>query len=93
MRENERVLDIGCGIGRMAVPLTQYLDPATGQYEGIDPSSHGIQWCSRNISSVYPNFRFRHLDIAHELYNPKGRIRGIELALPFFGQCVRFLPS
>jgi len=83
LRENERVLDVGCGIGRMAVPLTQYLDPGAGQYAGIDPTSSGIQWCTRNIGSVYPNFRFMHLDIAHELYNPNGYIRGTEIALPF----------
>jgi len=83
LNEHERVLDIGCGIGRMAVPLTQYLDPARGQYVGIDPASPGIQWCTENIGSVYPNFRFMHLDIANELYNPDGYIRGSEIALPF----------
>ncbi|TYC53069.1 class I SAM-dependent methyltransferase [Rhodobacterales bacterium] len=83
LRENERVLDIGCGIGRMAVPLTQYLDPDTGKYAGIDPASSGIHWCTRNISSAYPNFRFMHLDIANALYNPDGYIKGTEIALPF----------
>ena len=66
LSEQERVLDIGCGIGRMAVPLTQYLDPDSGQYVGIDPASPGIQWCTENIGSVYPNFRFMHLDIAND---------------------------
>ncbi|MCV0425180.1 MAG: class I SAM-dependent methyltransferase [Roseibium sp.] len=83
LRENERVLDVGCGIGRMAVPLTQYLDPGSGQYAGFDPTSAGIQWCTRNIGSAYPNFRFMHLDIAHDLYNPDGYINGSEIALPF----------
>ncbi|MBN9672247.1 class I SAM-dependent methyltransferase [Roseibium aggregatum] len=83
LRENERVLDIGCGIGRMAVPLTQYLDPETAQYAGIDPASSGINWCTRNIGSVYPNFRFTHLDIANGLYNPGGHIRGTDISLPF----------
>lgn len=83
LQEHERVLDIGCGIGRMAVPLTQYLNPETARYVGIDPASAGIQWCTRNIGSVYPNFRFMHLDIANALYNPDGYIRGVEIALPF----------
>lgn len=83
LREHERVLDIGCGIGRMAVPLTQYLDPGSGQYAGLDPASPGIQWCTRNIGSVYPNFRFMHLDIANDLYNPDGYIKGTEISLPF----------
>lgn len=83
LNEHERVLDIGCGIGRMAVPLTQYLDPDRGRYTGIDPASPGIQWCTRQIGSIYPNFRFMHLDIANDLYNPDGYIKGTEIKLPF----------
>ncbi len=83
LREDSRVLDIGCGIGRMAVPLTQYLDPQAGRYDGIDPVEGGIDWCQRTIAPVYPNFAFQRLDIAHELYNPNGRISGKTLALPF----------
>lgn len=83
LQEQERVLDIGCGIGRMAVPLTQYLDPEKGRYTGIDPASPGIQWCTRNIRSAYENFRFMHLDIANDLYNPNGHLPGTEIALPF----------
>jgi ubiquinone/menaquinone biosynthesis C-methylase UbiE len=86
-----RVLDIGCGIGRMAVPLTQYLDTATGSYRGIDPVAGGINWCQQNITAVYPNFEFRHLDIAHSLYNPKGEINGLELVLPFENQQFDFI--
>ncbi|MGH6859375.1 MAG: class I SAM-dependent methyltransferase [Phyllobacterium sp.] len=83
LRKTSRVLDIGCGIGRMAVPLTQYLDVSNGRYCGIDPVAGGINWCQQKISSVYPNFEFRHVDIAHNLYNPKGAIDGLELSLPY----------
>ncbi len=83
LREDSRVLDIGCGIGRMAVPLTQYLDPQGSRYDGIDPVEGGIGWCQRTITPVYPNFAFQRLDIAHELYNPNGKINGRALALPF----------
>lgn len=83
VRPESRILDIGCGIGRMAVPLTQYIDPAKGSYRGIDPVTGGINWCQQNVSPSYPNFEFRHLDIAHSLYNPKGAINGLELELPF----------
>ena len=79
----ESVLDIGCGIGRMAVPLTQYLDPEKAFYEGIDPVNAGVEWCVQNISSTYPHFRFCRVDIAHELYNPGGAIAGHEIVLPF----------
>jgi len=83
LRRDARVLDIGSGIGRMAVPLTQYLDPAKARYSGIDPVAGGVNWCRQNITSRYPNFEFRHIDIAHDLYNPKGAINGLTLTLPF----------
>jgi SAM-dependent methyltransferase len=83
LRPSDRVLDIGCGIGRMAVPLTQYLDSRTARYEGVDPVNKGIEWCVQNITSSYPNFRFCQVDVAHELYNPGGAIPGHEVVLPF----------
>jgi SAM-dependent methyltransferase len=79
----ESVLDIGCGIGRMAVPLTQYLDSEKAFYEGIDPVNAGVEWCVHNITSSHPNFRFCRVDVAHELYNPGGAIAGHEIVLPF----------
>lgn len=63
-----QVLDIGCGIGRLATSLTQYLD-AEGGYTGFDIVKEGIEWCQKNISSRYPNFRFIHVDLNNALYN------------------------
>lgn len=83
LRRFDRVLDIGCGIGRMAVPLTQYLDSSAGHYEGIDPVGEGISWCTRNITPTYPQFRFCQVDVAHPLYNPDGALQGHEVILPF----------
>jgi len=83
LQPSESVLDIGCGIGRMAVPLTQYLNPETALYEGVDPVNAGIEWCVQNITASYPHFRFCRVDVAHELYNPGGAIAGHEIVLPF----------
>jgi SAM-dependent methyltransferase len=88
---HDRVLDIGCGIGRMAVPLTQYLDSKTARYEGVDPVNAGIEWCVQNIASTYPNFRFCRVDVAHELYNPGGSIPGDKIVLPFAGSSFTFV--
>jgi SAM-dependent methyltransferase len=79
---NERVLDIGCGVGRMAVPLTQYLDDA-GSYDGVDIVAPGIAWCRATITPVYPRFRFHHLDLTHPLYNPGGSLATDLARLPF----------
>jgi SAM-dependent methyltransferase len=73
---HHRVLDIGSGIGRMALPLTQYLDDTQGgAYEGFDIVAHGVAWCQEHISRVYPAFRFQHLDLYNSLYNNGGQER------------------
>lgn len=82
LKATDRVLDIGSGIGRMALPLTQYLDEGAS-YDGLDPVAEGVDWCTRVITPFYPNFRFARLDVAHPIYNPKGRLKGSEMALPF----------
>jgi SAM-dependent methyltransferase len=78
---HERVLDLGCGIGRMAVPLTQYLEG--GSYDGVDIATTGIDWCRATITPRYDNFRFHHLDLAHPLYNPGGTSVATAIRLPF----------
>jgi SAM-dependent methyltransferase len=85
----ERVLEIGCGIGRMALPLTMYLDPPSengaswGSYSGFDVVADGIDWCTRMISPAYPNFSFRHLDFYNSLYNPTSSMDLDDGALPY----------
>ena len=82
LQPHHQVLDIGCGIGRMARPLTAYLDDQ-GAYEGIDVDARGIDWCKRNISPRFPNFRFQRLDVRNQRYNPRGSILASQLRLPF----------
>lgn len=91
LRPEHRVLDVGCGIGRLAVPMTQYLDPEHGTYDGVDPVRTGIEWCTDVITPAYPNFRFQHLDIRHAIYNPAGVIAGDEVMLPFAAGAFDFI--
>lgn len=78
---HERVLDIGCGYGRIAVPLTRYLDG--GAYDGFDISRKAIQWCRSRISSRFSNFQFAHVDVRNGHYNRKGTIAPEEFVFPF----------
>ena len=75
------VLEIGCGIGRDAIPLTNILS-AKGSYIGVDIVKDSIQWCSDNITLRYPNFKFVHLDIRDQLHNPGGTMRTTDVTLP-----------
>ncbi len=71
LKSNHKVLDVGCGIGRMSVPLTEYLSNE-GEYYGFDIVEMGINWCKKNITNIYPNFNYEHSDIYNKMYNPKG---------------------
>ncbi len=82
LKPHERVLDVGCGIGRKTVFLTGYLS-TPGAYEGIDIVKTGIDWCSRKISREYPNFRFQLIDVYNRLYNPEGKQRASDYRFPF----------
>jgi SAM-dependent methyltransferase len=82
LKPGDRVLDVGCGIGRMAVPLTQYLN-ANGKYEGFDIVAQGIDWCIKNIASRYPNFDFQVADVYNQGYNPRGRFDAAQYKFPF----------
>jgi SAM-dependent methyltransferase len=82
LKSDEQVLDVGCGAGRMAVPLTSYLSEA-GSYEGFDIVPASIEWCTAQISSRYPNFRFQLADVHSTKYNPTGLTQGAEYTFPY----------
>ena len=81
LRPDERVLDIGSGGGRVAVPLSAYL--TRGTYEGFDTSAADVEWCRENITPRAPNFSFRHVDIHNLTYNPGGTIDPTEFRFPY----------
>jgi SAM-dependent methyltransferase len=82
LRPEHRVLDVGCGIGRVAIPLTKYLNPA-GSYEGFDIVRLGIDWCTETITPFYPNFHFQLADVYNQMYNPSGGYQAAEYRFPF----------
>lgn len=79
----DTVLDIGSGIGRMAIPLTHFLDPELGEYYGFDIDKRGIAWCVKNITPRYSHFHFDYVDIYNKYYNKKGKIRADKFTFPY----------
>jgi SAM-dependent methyltransferase len=82
LRPEDRVLDVGCGIGRMAVPLIGFLSPG-GEYWGFDIVEKGIEWCQSHIAERYGNFHFLHCDVYNKVYNPSGKMRAKDYTFPF----------
>lgn len=82
LKPHQRVLEVGSGIGRMAIPLTKYLS-ADGSYEGFDIVKDGVQWCQKKITKRYPNFRFQLSDIHNTSYNPRGKHQATDYRFPF----------
>ena len=81
LQPGERVLDIGCGIGRMARPLAGYLS-SDGSYDGFDVNRDGIAWCRRRYRR-HPNFHFEVADLFNARYNPRGAQRADAYRFPY----------
>jgi SAM-dependent methyltransferase len=86
----EAVLEPGCGTGRMAEPLTEYLTEG-GTYDGFDVISKAVRWCTDHISATHPNFRFRHVDVFNRAYNPRGRLDPETFAFPYEDESFDFV--
>jgi SAM-dependent methyltransferase len=80
LRSDERVLDIGCGCGLMAIYLREYLTSA-GSYAGVDIYKPAVQWSRKNI--VAKNITFAHIDVQNDIYNQNGAISDKEFTFPY----------
>lgn len=81
LEPQHRVLDVGCGIGRIALGLTDHL--TSGSYEGFDIVRSGIDWCKANITSRHPAFQFQHVDVFNRHYNPAGTVPPARFRFPY----------
>ena len=63
------VLDYGCGLGRMCLPMKTYLS-ADGRYHGIDTDNDAVRY----LLELYTDerFSFEHIDAFSQMYNPAG---------------------
>lgn len=72
LRNDDRVLDVGCGLGRVAYLLSAVLDE--GSYCGLDIVPDFVTWCRANLELDASRFEFIHADISNSMYNPRGRV-------------------
>jgi ubiquinone/menaquinone biosynthesis C-methylase UbiE len=86
LKSHHDILDIGCGTGRMASALADYV--TTGSYTGIDISKRAIRYCRERIP--LGNFRFIHAEVYNQIYNWRG-VKASEYRLPFEGDSFDFV--
>lgn len=66
-------LDVGSGMGRVALPLTEFLAPSA-IYAGFDVVPEFVEWCRMNITPRHPNFTFYLVEERNSEYNPESQI-------------------
>lgn len=81
LKPSHKVLEIGCGLGKMSLPLTKFLKNE-GVYYAIDPIPEAIRFCQENISTRYSNFHFLVADVYNKMYNPKATKKACEYKFP-----------
>ena len=68
---NSRVLDWGCGAGRLAVGIRNYFpEGRINHYQGVDVQERLIDWATDNLKA--PGFEFTHINASNFRYNPYG---------------------
>jgi SAM-dependent methyltransferase len=81
VRPDSRVLDIGCGCGKLARFLAT--NPHVETYVGFDAMPEGVAWCENFITPLTDGrFDFHHYDIYSKTYNSQGSMRASEVVFP-----------
>jgi SAM-dependent methyltransferase len=82
LRPSSHVLEIGCGVGRLAYELASFL-AADGRYTGFDISPKAIDWCNEQYASRLPYFRFDLVDARNVRYRPGGGVEAATMRFPY----------
>lgn len=72
LTESSRVLDVGCGPGRLLTGLLAEFG-SVGAYFGVDVNRPVVDWAQENLADAERGIAFRHVDVPNERYNRKGR--------------------
>ncbi len=77
-----RLLDVGCGCGSLALQLMGFFQDGGG-YTGIDVDAGAIDWAQKALSRRDPRLRFELADVRNDQYNPDGRRSATAYSFPF----------
>lgn len=80
--QTSSVLEIGCGLGRIAFPL-RYILSSEGSYHGFEICQEKVSFLEKNFHNKYPNFHFSWANVHNTFYNPKGQIKAKDYRFPY----------
>lgn len=66
-----RLLDLGCGSGRLAIGVAAEIGPIRS-YRGIDVDPAAVRWANRHLAPRAGFLRFSTVDVHNARYNPSG---------------------
>lgn len=75
------ILEIGCGCGRTALALKNYLKG--GSYTGMDIERESIRYCQNASVFQCDAFTFDFLDVQNDEYNPAGEAAASDYVFPY----------
>jgi SAM-dependent methyltransferase len=81
LKPSSSVLDIGCGIGRVARSLTPIL-ATDGQYRGFDVDPAAVAWCQRAYAR-FTNFSFAYAPLPYVNVKGAAQSRAEDFAFPY----------
>jgi len=83
LKPDARVLEVGCGCGRIAAALGTCLSDK-GRYDGFDVAVPLINWCRQELEPRLPQFHFHLADAVHAAgHNPAGKESAAGFEFPY----------
>jgi SAM-dependent methyltransferase len=76
-----KVLEVGCGCGRNAQGLAEFLQD--GNYTGMDIEKVALDAGKNNKRLARKGFKFDFLDVRNDTYNPNGKHPATEYVFPY----------
>jgi len=90
IRPEHKILDLGCGCGRIAIHFLNYLSKQ-GKYIGIDNNKELLSYCVDNISILNDNFQFQYIDVYNGEYANEGKLKCQEVVFPVGNEAVDYV--
>ncbi len=87
-KENNMILDVGCGTGLLGIACEPFLG-RDGKYFGIDVMKSDIDFCRQHFPSA--NFEFIHFDVNNPAYAPSQK--GAQLEWPVKSESIDLITA